>query len=121
MSEHVTAVPATSGQDVAPASTDDLMLVITREFQAPIARVWSALTDADQAEAWWGPRGFHVPRESIDADLEIGGLYRACMVRDSTGRNTGGAASTRTSNRPISSSSPTPGTSLTAPAASRPR
>ncbi|HSN35703.1 MAG TPA: SRPBCC domain-containing protein [Arthrobacter sp.] len=85
MSEHVTAVPATSGQGEAPAPPEDLTLVITREFQAPVERVWSALTDAEQAPAWWGPRGFHVPRESIDADLEIGGLYRACMVRDSTG------------------------------------
>lgn len=85
MSEHVTAVPAASGQREPAAPPEDLMLVITREFQAPIDRVWSALTDPDQAPAWWGPRGFHVPRESIDADLEIGGLYRACMVRDNTG------------------------------------
>ena len=85
MSEHATAVPAPSGQGEPPAPAEDLMLVITREFQAPIARLWSALTDPDQAPDWWGPRGFHVPRESIDADLEIGGLYRACMVRDSTG------------------------------------
>ena len=84
MSEHVTAVPAASGQG-GSALPEDLMLVITREFQAPIARVWSALTDPEQAAAWWGPRGFHVPRASIDADLEIGGLYRACMVQDSTG------------------------------------
>ena len=85
MSEHVTAVPATTGQGESRTSTEDLMLVITREFQAPITRVWSALTDPDQATAWWGPRGFHTPRQSIDADLEIGGLYRACMVQDSTG------------------------------------
>jgi uncharacterized protein YndB with AHSA1/START domain len=82
MSEHASAT--TSGPGGAPPD-DELMLVITREFQAPITRVWSALTDPDQAPAWWGPRGFHVPRESIDADLEIGGLYRACMVQDSTG------------------------------------
>ncbi|WP_445155981.1 SRPBCC family protein [Arthrobacter sp. Hor0625] len=68
------------------AGADELMLVITREFQDPIGVVWSALTDPDQAPAWWGPRGFHTPRESIDADLEIGGQYRACMVQDSTGQ-----------------------------------
>ncbi|WP_427128997.1 SRPBCC family protein [Pseudarthrobacter sp. S9] len=69
----------------APTS-EDLMLVIVREFKAPIAVVWSALTDPDQAPEWWGPHGFHVPRESIDADLEIGGLYRACMIQESTGQ-----------------------------------
>ena len=118
MSEHASAT--TSGPGGAPPD-DELMLVITREFQAPMTRVWSALTDPDQAPAWWGPRGFHVPRESIDADLEIGGLYRACMVQDTRGRSAGGAASTRTSNRRASSSSPTPGTSATGPAGSRPR
>jgi uncharacterized protein YndB with AHSA1/START domain len=64
---------------------EDLMLVIVREFPAPIAVVWSALTDRDQAPDWWGPHGFHVPRESIDVDPEIGGPYRACMINDDTG------------------------------------
>lgn len=66
-------------------TSEDLMLVIVREFQAPIGVVWSALTDPDDAPEWWGPHGFHVPRESIDADLEVGGLYRACMIQDDTG------------------------------------
>jgi len=65
--------------------SEDLMLVIVREFPAPVAVVWSALTDPDQAPNWWGPHGFHVPRQSIDATLEVGGLYRACMINDDTG------------------------------------
>lgn len=68
------------------SSSNDLMLVIVREFNAPIRVVWSALTDPDQAPDWWGPHGFHVPRESVDADLEVGGLYRACMIEESTGQ-----------------------------------
>ncbi|MET3920816.1 SRPBCC domain-containing protein [Arthrobacter sp. UYEF20] len=88
MSEHVTAEAAVPDHEgTGPAALpDDLMLVVTREFQVPLGRVWSALTDPDQAPAWWGPRGFHTPRESIDTDLEIGGLYRACMIQDSTGQ-----------------------------------
>ena len=78
-------MPEPTFPEAAP-SDDELMLVITREFQVPITAVWSALTDPDQAPAWWGPRGFHAPRESIDADLEVGGLYRACMVQDATGQ-----------------------------------
>ena len=77
--------PAHPGPEPA-VLTEDLMLVITREFQVPIAKLWSALTDPDQAPAWWGPRGFHTPRESIDTDLEIGGFYRACMIQSSTGQ-----------------------------------
>jgi uncharacterized protein YndB with AHSA1/START domain len=52
-----------------PSTPDDAMLVITRDFAAPIAVVWSALTDPDQAPAWWGPRGFHTPRETIETDI----------------------------------------------------
>ena len=63
----------------------EFILEIVREFGAPINAVWGALTDPDEAPDWWGPHGFHVPRETIDTDLEIGGLYRACMVRDGTG------------------------------------
>ncbi|MEC5179631.1 SRPBCC family protein [Arthrobacter sp. CG_A4] len=87
MSEHVTAEPAKPAQGLSTkgAPPEDLILVIAREFQVPIARVWSALTDPAQTPAWWGPRGFHTPRESVDADLEVGGLYRACRVRDNTG------------------------------------
>jgi uncharacterized protein YndB with AHSA1/START domain len=88
MSEHASHdAPSPTRQGPGPAGVaDDLMLVITREFQVPIATVWSALTDIDQAPAWWGPRGFHTPRESIDADLEIGGYYRACMIQGNTGQ-----------------------------------
>jgi uncharacterized protein YndB with AHSA1/START domain len=68
-----------------PSAPDDAMLVITRDFAAPIGVVWSALTDPDQAPAWWGPRGFHTPRETIETDFEVGGMYRACMVREATG------------------------------------
>ena len=87
MSEHGTFEAVPGQEEGSPAGgADDLMLVITREFQVPITKVWSALTDPDQAPAWWGPRGFHTPRASIHASLEIGGLYRACMVQDSTGQ-----------------------------------
>lgn len=61
------------------------LVTVVREFSSPIAVVWSALTDPDQAPAWWGPHGYRVPRESIDADLEVGGLYRACLVKEDTG------------------------------------
>jgi uncharacterized protein YndB with AHSA1/START domain len=68
-----------------PSAPDDAMLVIIRDFAAPIGVVWSALTDLDQAPAWWGPRGFRTPRETIEADFEVGGMYRACMISEATG------------------------------------
>ena len=30
---------------------------ITRVFKAPRARLWSAWSDADQLQHWWGPKG----------------------------------------------------------------
>jgi uncharacterized protein YndB with AHSA1/START domain len=65
--------------------TEEPMLVITRHFEAPVSRVWSALTDPDQAPSWWGPNGFRTPRETIETDFEVGGRYRACMIKEETG------------------------------------
>ncbi|WP_426997167.1 SRPBCC family protein [Pseudarthrobacter sp. N5] len=67
-------------------STDELMLVITRHFNASINVLWSALTDPDQAPQWVGPQGFRTPRETIEADFEVGGRYRACMIKEETGQ-----------------------------------
>lgn len=71
-------------QSPAPVA-DNMMLVITRDFEAPIGVVWSALTDRDQAPEWWGPRGYRTPLETIEADFEVGGMYRACMIQEDTG------------------------------------
>lgn len=74
-----------TGAEAVPEQ-DELTLVITREFQVPARAVWAALVDPDQAAAWWGPRGFRALRETIDADLEIGTPYRACLLENATGQ-----------------------------------
>lgn len=88
MSEQLTPMQSSPAQTETPQATppDELMLAITRHFEAPIRTVWSALTDPDQAPAWWGPHGFRVPRETIETDFEVGGRYRACMVQEETGQ-----------------------------------
>ncbi len=52
-------------------------VVIERIFNAPIARVWAAWTQPEQAKKWWGPKNFSAPVMKID--FRVGGTYLFCM------------------------------------------
>ncbi|TWT96736.1 hypothetical protein Pla108_25100 [Botrimarina colliarenosi] len=52
-------------------------LRITRVYDAPVAAVWDAWTDPDQAAQWWGPRGFTITTHS--KDLRPGGSWDYTM------------------------------------------
>ncbi len=41
-------------------------LKLTRVLDAPVAAVWDAWTDPEQAAHWWGPRGFTITTHSKD-------------------------------------------------------
>ena len=58
-------------------------LIIERVFDAPRELVWKAFTDPDQVAQWFGPVGYHVPRESVTIDLRVGGRMALEMVPDS--------------------------------------
>ena len=58
-------------------------LIIERVFDAPRELVWKAFTDPDQIAQWFGPVGYHVPRESVTVDLRVGGRMALEMVPDS--------------------------------------
>lgn len=57
-------------------------LIIERVFDAPRELVWKAFTDPDQIAQWFGPVGYHVPRESVRIDLRVGGEMAFTMVPD---------------------------------------
>jgi len=59
---------------------------ITRDFDAPPERVFSAWTEPGQVAGWFGPAGFDTPRERIRIDLRVGGRYELTMVQPGTGR-----------------------------------
>jgi uncharacterized protein YndB with AHSA1/START domain len=42
-------------------------MVLARVFSAPRALVWKAWTEPERVRAWWGPRGFGVPRCEVEA------------------------------------------------------
>lgn len=52
-------------------------IVVTRVFNAPVERVWSAWRDSDQMMGWWGPTGFTVPVAQMD--FREGGTSLICM------------------------------------------
>ena len=58
-------------------------LKITRVFDAPRELVYKAFTDPDQVAEWFGPVGYHVPRDTVDMDVRTGGYQKLTMVPDS--------------------------------------
>jgi uncharacterized protein YndB with AHSA1/START domain len=58
---------------------------MSRVFDAPRDVVWRAWTDPEQLAQWWGPKGMHVPIETVDMDVREGGVFRLTMVADGSG------------------------------------
>lgn len=59
----------------AGSNSNDIRL--TRVYDAPARAVWDAWTILEQAEKWWGPRGFTLTTHS--KDLRAGGHWRYTM------------------------------------------
>jgi uncharacterized protein YndB with AHSA1/START domain len=59
---------------------NDLDVLITREFDAPIALVFDALTMPKYVSKWFAPRGCEMKECSID--LRVGGNYHQVFVTD---------------------------------------
>jgi uncharacterized protein YndB with AHSA1/START domain len=71
-------MPVTSsGKAVVTLPADDQIL-ITREFEAPAALVWRALTEPDLVKRWWAGRRGEVT--SAEIDLRVGGKWRYVMA-----------------------------------------
>jgi uncharacterized protein YndB with AHSA1/START domain len=60
-----------------PVKSKSNELHLTRVYDAPVATVWDAWTDPEQAAQWWGPRGFTITTHS--KDLRPGGHWRYTM------------------------------------------
>ncbi|MFD1213291.1 SRPBCC domain-containing protein [Arthrobacter sp. GCM10027362] len=66
-------------------SAQDTTLVLTRTFDAPRELVFKAFIDPDQLTQWFGPVGVSTPRELIEVDPRVGGVWRLTMVMDEDG------------------------------------
>ncbi len=58
--------------------SDQLTLILTAEFDAPVDRVWKLWEDPRQLERWWGPPGY--PATFIDHDFTSGGKVTYYMT-----------------------------------------
>ena len=71
--------------DANPGNADESEAVITRDFNAPRAVVFKFWTDPEQLAKWWGPAGYHTPREDMEIDLRVGGTFQLRIVQTATG------------------------------------
>ncbi len=55
----------------------DDAVVIVREFDAPVGRLWELWTVPDRFAAWYGPNGATIP--VAEMDVRVGGGRRICM------------------------------------------
>ncbi len=57
---------------------DKKTLVVTRTFAATKSAVWSAYTEAEKLEKWWGPKGWET--KVLEMDFRVGGHWLYCMT-----------------------------------------
>ena len=41
-------------------------LIVTREFNAPLEKVWRAWTESSLLDEWWAPRPYKTETKSMD-------------------------------------------------------
>jgi uncharacterized protein YndB with AHSA1/START domain len=51
---------------------------LTRRFRHPRAAVWSAWSDPDKLQTWWGPKGCSV--KMLDFEFRAGGFFHYSMI-----------------------------------------
>ena len=61
-------------------ATQNNPLTITRIFDAPVERLWRAVSDSKEVQRWWGPKDCTCPFCSMD--FKVGGKYVLCMRSD---------------------------------------
>lgn len=57
---------------------ENLTVKVERSFDAPLELVWSAWTEAELLDQWWGPKPFRVETKSMD--FTEGGRWLYAMV-----------------------------------------
>lgn len=67
-----------------PTAQASRIVEITRVYSAARERVFQAFVDPELIALWWGPEGFHVPREKVVIEPTVGGRHHKVMVLDSS-------------------------------------
>ncbi|MFH5801104.1 SRPBCC domain-containing protein [Haladaptatus sp. CMAA 1911] len=58
--------------------TNETSLTIRRTFDAARERVWTALTNPEEVDQWWGPNEFTTTTDEMD--VQPGGVWRFLMT-----------------------------------------
>ena len=58
---------------------------VTRLFRAPRELVFNAWIDPDNVAAWWAPKEYAIPRETVEIDPRPGGRIHFSMIELATG------------------------------------
>jgi uncharacterized protein YndB with AHSA1/START domain len=57
---------------------ENLAVKVERSFDAPVDMVWSAWTESEFLDQWWGPKPYHVETKSMN--FSEGGKWLYAMV-----------------------------------------
>jgi uncharacterized protein YndB with AHSA1/START domain len=74
------------------------VIVLARTYRVPVAKLWALWTTKDGFESWWGPEGFRVEVEVIEARLG-GALVYDMIAETAEALATGCAPSQRSRSR----------------------
>lgn len=53
-------------------------ILVSREFNAPIEKVWRAYTESEILDLWWGPSPWRAETKTMN--FEVGGYWHYAMV-----------------------------------------
>lgn len=56
----------------------DKKITVTTVFDAPLKKVWTAWTDSNLLDQWWGPRPWNAVTKEMD--FSVGGQWLYCMA-----------------------------------------
>ena len=68
----------TNKETVIKKDTANLKLFVTRNFDAPVAKVWKAWTESTLLDQWWAPKPWKAETKTMD--FREGGRWLYCMV-----------------------------------------
>ena len=57
---------------------ESLIIKVERSFDAPLDLVWSAWTEADLLDQWWGPKPYKAVTKTMD--FSVGGRWLYAML-----------------------------------------
>ena len=67
-----------NNKTIVVKNLDEKSILISREFNAPLANVWRAYTESELLEQWWAPKPWRA--ESKKMEFKVGGYWLYAMV-----------------------------------------